>query len=154
MIIEGNVYFKKGEVYFADLPIEEGSSAQGGYRPIVILSCDKNNDHSTLVHYATLTAQTEKSMYIPAHVLVNPNFLRKPSVVQCEQNDRIEQEKLIDYIDWKKSCIGTLSEEELYNVDLGLMAHYGIGVPTVKFFINKVKSKSYNNTKNNRCLYA
>ena len=143
MIINNYVYFRKGETYMANMPIKEGSSSQGGYRPITILSCDKNNDHSSLVHIATLTGQNGKNLYNPANVLVNPDFLPKASVVQCNQTEKIDQDELIDYIDWTKGCIGKMSEEDLCKIDLGIMAHFGIGASSVKFYVNKNRQFSY-----------
>jgi hypothetical protein len=53
----------------------------------------------------------------------------------CERVKKIDKDIL-------ESCIiteiGSLNEEEMMNIDLGLMVHYGIGAESVNFFINMI----------------
>lgn len=114
----------RAEVYYANLPEKENSSIQGGYRPIVIWSNDKNNTYSTVYNYYAITSQLKD---LPVHVEIFPPFLPKPSMVLCEQPRTDDENDLLSYIDWEKGCVGMLSEDDMYRIFIGAAIQAGCG---------------------------
>ena len=115
---------KRGEVYIADLPVKENSRIQGGKRPIVILSNDKNNQFCDFVHYVPLTSQM-KRLDLPVHIEITSEFLYKPSMALCEQADREDKIDLLQYIDKRVGRIGKLSEYDMQRISYGVAVQFG-----------------------------
>jgi mRNA interferase MazF len=90
----------RGEIYYADLSPVVGSE-QGGYRPVLILQNNKGNKYSTTVIIAPISSKIFKND-LPTHVLIEPPFLDKKSVILLEQIRTIDKKR----IDEK---LGTLS---------------------------------------------
>ena len=112
------IELKRGEVYMANLPKKENSRIQGGKRPIVIWSNNKNNRYSTVINYYTMTSQ-QKKLELPVHVVVNPRFLPVPSVVLCEQPRTDDEGDIMKYIDWNVGCMGKLSDYDMDRIFVG-----------------------------------
>lgn len=72
------------EIWFADLPIVDGSYVMHGCRPVVILSNNRANRYSPIVTVAPLTSKLKHPDY-PSHVVVQNCGLYKTSMVLCEQ---------------------------------------------------------------------
>ena len=115
---------KRGEVYIANLPVKENSHIQGGKRPIVILSNDKNNKFCDFVHYVPLTSQM-KRLDLPVHIEITSDILFKPSMALCEQADREDKIDLTRYIDARIGCIGKLSEYDMEQISYGIATQFG-----------------------------
>ena len=76
---------KRGDIYMARLSADEdGGSLQEGMRPILIISNDKANEHSSVITIVPLTSKLRKHR-LPTHVLINKCGLVKPSIVLAEQ---------------------------------------------------------------------
>ena len=58
------------EIWYANLPMKQGSSVQGGNRPVVVVSNDICNSVSTVLTVAPMTRQMKK-MTLPTHVLID-----------------------------------------------------------------------------------
>lgn len=115
---------KRGEVYIADLPVKEGSRIQGGKRPIVIVSNDKNNQYCDFIHYVPLTSRM-KRLDLPVHVEITSEFLIKPSMALCEQAAREDKIDLLQFINKKIGCIGKLSEYDMQRISYGVAVQLG-----------------------------
>jgi len=122
--IKETVLFR-AEVYYANLPEKDNSHIQGGYRPIVIWSNDKNNMNSPTYNYYAITSKDKKNL--PVHIKINPYFLEEESIVICEQPRTDDEKDLLSYIDWDKGCIGVLSENDMYNIFIGAAIQSGCG---------------------------
>ncbi|MBO5377599.1 MAG: type II toxin-antitoxin system PemK/MazF family toxin [Ruminiclostridium sp.] len=59
--------YKFGEIYFANLPVQPDSRVQQGYRPVLVVSNDKNNYYSTVVSVVPLTSSRTKR-HLPTHI--------------------------------------------------------------------------------------
>lgn len=94
----------RGDIYIVDLKVYEGSSIQGGLRPVVVLSNDKNNAHSTVVTIIPLTSKIKRT-FLPTHVTITGCGLRKESQAQAEQIRTINKSDLSD-----KNYIGHISD--------------------------------------------
>ena len=89
--------YKFGEIYFAKLPVQIDSRIQQGYRPVLVVSNDKNNYYSTVLSVVPLTSSKTKHQ-LPTHVELEGFGLIKPSVALCEQIMPIDKHRLGDKI--------------------------------------------------------
>ena len=86
----------RGEIYYADLSPVIGSE-QGGYRPVLILQNNKGNKYSTTVIVAPISSRMTKND-LPTHVIIEPIFLEKKSVILLEQLRTIDKKRLKDKV--------------------------------------------------------
>ena len=105
--------FKRGEVYYVDLPVGIGSE-QSGKRPAVIIQNDTGNEFSPTLIMATITSAYKK--YIPTHLNI---FIDRPSIVLCEQLITVSKQRLMNKI-------GELSEEVMVKLDEKLKISLGL----------------------------
>ena len=90
---------KCGEIWMADL-MEKSGSIQSGYRPVLIISNNKNNYYSTVVNAIPLTTKMNKR-HLPCHVEIwnyKKYGLTAPSTLMVEQVTTIEKENLRYYM--------------------------------------------------------
>ena len=110
---------KKGDLFFADLSPVVGSE-QGGVRPVLVVQNDVGNKYSPTIIVAAVTSQTGKAK-LPTHVQLEATQggLSKNSVVLLEQLRTIDKQRL-------KERIGTLSENQIPDVEIALSVSLGI----------------------------
>ncbi len=95
-----------GEIWMCNLTVKEGS-IQSGYRPVFILSNDKNNTYSTTLNIIPITSKMNKRK-LPVHVELwsyQEYGLNSPSTMLVEQIMTISVEHL-------DKCIGKVSDSE------------------------------------------
>ncbi len=98
-----------GEIWMCNLTNKDGS-IQNGYRPVFILSNDKNNTYSTTLNIIPITSKMNKKR-LPVHVELwsyQCYGLKTPSTMLVEQIMTIS----IDYLD---KCIGKVSDSKTLN---------------------------------------
>lgn len=81
-----NPVAKCGEIWMCSLP-ESGGSIQSGYRPVFIVSNDRNNQHSTTLNVIPLTTKMKRRS-LPCHVEIwdyERYGLTAPSTILVEQ---------------------------------------------------------------------
>ena len=102
---------KCGEIWMCDLRDKEGS-IQSGYRPVFILSNNKNNAYSSTLNIIPITSKINKRK-LPVHVELwnyRECGLKMPSTLLIEQIMTVP----IDYLD---RCIGKIADNDiLYDV--------------------------------------
>lgn len=87
--------FKRGQVWWADIQCSSTSSIQSGTRPVLIVSNDKCNSHSTVLTVVPLTTQDKTEL--PTHLKVkNPKNII--TTILCEQITSIDTYCLKDYM--------------------------------------------------------
>lgn len=84
---------KYGEIYLAKLPVQTESRVQQGYRPVLVVSNDKNNYYSTVISVVPLTSSQTKH-HLPTHVELDGFGLEKPSIALCEQIMPIDKHRI------------------------------------------------------------
>lgn len=89
--------YKFGDIYFAKLPIQINSRVQQGYRPVLVVSNDKNNYYSTILSIVPITSSQTKH-HLPTHVELDGFGLIKPSTALCEQIMPIDKHRMGDKI--------------------------------------------------------
>jgi len=96
---EHDAYPKCGEIWMCNLTSKDGS-VQGGYRPVFILSNDKNNLHSSTLNIIPLTSKMNKRN-LPIHVELWDYWkygLKMPSTMMIEQITTVPALSLDVYI--------------------------------------------------------
>ena len=105
---------KRGDIYYANLPIEEGS-IQAGRRPVVITQSNWLNRNSTSVIIVALTSKIKNPGWDCHYILPKTKGLPKISMVLGEQRKTIEKFQLEDYR-------GSLSRDIMKNVTRAIRA--------------------------------
>jgi len=101
---------KRGDVWFAVLPLKPHSHVQGGTRPVLVYQADRINEKSSVVNVLAITSKI-KRLDLPYHVKLpwTPGLVKR-SMVLAEQAFTLDQSKLFNY-----RC--TLSEDVMKQVD-------------------------------------
>lgn len=123
--MENKTTFKRGDMFYADLPQGVGSE-QSGYRPVIILQNDVGNKHSTTVIVAPLTSVSHAKTKLPTHYTMKvENGLEKPSIVLLEQIHTVDKQRLQKYI-------GKASDKALVGIEYALAISLGFIDPISK----------------------
>lgn len=78
--------YNRGDIYYINFGRYTGTHEQGGIRPAVIVSNNKNNRNSPVVTVVPLSARIWKKSNLPTHVLIpGMTGLSKPSMALAEQ---------------------------------------------------------------------
>lgn len=96
---------KFGDLYFASL--QASGSVQGGKRPVLIVSNDTGNYHSSIVEIIPLSRRIHKADYLPTHVKIAAdaeNGLSSDSVALAEQVQTINQSQLTSWLGRLAHC--------------------------------------------------
>lgn len=90
---------RRGDVYMARLDPREGSE-QSGQRPVVVISRDSINEHSSVVVIVPVTDRANKKTIYPSHVILKAGDggLSKESVVLGEQVRAISTTRLLRFM--------------------------------------------------------
>ena len=84
-----------GDIWLCSLP-DNHNSVQGGFRPVFILSNNKNNTYSTTLNIIPITSKMNKRR-LPVHVELwdhKKYGLQKPSTMMIEQISTVSSEML------------------------------------------------------------
>ena len=82
----------RGDIYYVEAFPTSGSEQRPG-RPAVIVSNDKNNEHSAVIEAVYLTSQPKTTL--PTHVTIRS--APRVSTVLCEQVHSIDRNRLTDF---------------------------------------------------------
>ena len=94
---------QRGDIWFADLIGCPGTCVQRGIRPVLVVSNDMGNTHSTIVNVLPMTSHLKKP-HLPCHTLLEPGdvadsrFALRESEVQAEQITTIGRLQLKNYV--------------------------------------------------------
>ena len=135
--------FKRGEVYYTDLPMGNGS-VQGGVRPVVIIQNNIGNKYSPTVIVAGLTSKNKKRM--PTHVELSKNIgLDMDSKVLAEQIFTLNKTDLIG----RPVCI--LPNNSMKQVDVALTISLALDLNESD---EKKMENMFNSIKNNEKMFT
>ncbi len=97
----------RGQIYFYDFGLNEGS-IQNGTRPVLVVQSDDLNENSTTTVVVAITTVIKKA-YLPSHVYLGEEYgLSRPSMVLLEQIRTVNQTELHD-------LLGQITDERLLN---------------------------------------
>lgn len=109
----------RGDIFYAQLTGD--GSIQYGLRPVIIVSNEKNNQHSTTVNIIPLTSKLMKKN-LPVHVHIHPTEetgLSKRSVAMAEQLTIINKSTL-------RGKRGHVSNEVMAKIQNAMQIQLGI----------------------------
>lgn len=106
----------RGDVWFADLK-EEAGSLQTGRRPVIVVSNNLGNKHSSMITVVPCSTKI-KNMKMTTHKVIK-QFEKKETVALCEQIMTVPQE-------WLEKPLFILNEEEMKKVNEGIMIALGL----------------------------
>ena len=84
---------------FVDMGGQYQGSMQGGMRPVVVVSNNRANRHSTVLTVVPLSAKINKKRNLPTHVFVSAyksEGLDQHSIALCEQVTAIDYGRIIE----------------------------------------------------------
>ena len=84
---------RRGDIFWAELEGDAGSSMQAGRRPVLVISNDKANEYSPIITIIPITSKMNKAK-LPTHVLIEACGLTRPSIALAEQITSINKERL------------------------------------------------------------
>ena len=126
--------YKRGNVYWVDFGITDGSE-QGGVRPAVIIQNDIGNKYSPTVIVCPISSEIKKKE-LPTHVYLSEYKmygLTKPSQVITEQIRTIDKTKVGDHI-------GYIDETAMLKVNKALEVSVQIGKGNIVYEPREIKS--------------
>lgn len=106
---------KRGDIYFIRDTRQSIGSEQKADRPAVIISNDRNNNHSSVYEVVYMTTQPKTDL--PTHFITSSAL--RTSTVLCEQISSVYEERIGEWI-------GTLTPEEMKQLDECLTVSVGI----------------------------
>jgi mRNA interferase MazF len=109
----------RGDVFYANLGFD-GTSRQGGIRPIVVVSNQQCNRYSSIVSVVCLsTSKTKRKLPTHINLLAKETGLSKDSICLCEQPMSISKNDLLGFIT-------SLGDKHMRMVDDGLRCQLGL----------------------------
>ena len=114
---------RRGDIWMVDfgIPEDENDHKLHGIRPVVIVSNDSANRHSTVFHAVPLTSKIHKKTYLPTHIFIS-SFkavgLRTNSIAQCEQLCDVKDTDLIEKI-WESKQKPVKTDNKRYADPVG-----------------------------------
>ncbi|WP_150541835.1 type II toxin-antitoxin system PemK/MazF family toxin [Clostridium perfringens] len=108
--------YLRGDIFYADLPDQNGSE-QSGVRPVVIIQNNLGNKYGRTLIVAPITSQDKKDL--PVHSEIYNNSLEKDSTILLEQVTTIDKNKV-------KEFVGHLTRNELKKLNIALAISVGL----------------------------
>lgn len=114
--------FPRGSVYWMNGFTDAVGCEQKGTRPVLIVSNNKNNMHSSIVNVVPITSSGTKTQ-LPTHVII-PSIenTQEENILLCEQVQSVSKKRLL------KFC-GILTPDVMYQVEKALSMQLGITPP-------------------------
>lgn len=112
----------RGDILYVDLGMQYQGNIQGGMRPVVVVSNNRANEHSTVITVVPLSTKIYKKRNLPTHVFISAYKTRgldQHSIALCEQVTALNFDHIIDYI-------GKVDEETLSRITEGVQVQVGV----------------------------
>lgn len=113
---------RRGYILYVDLGIQYQGSMQGGIRPVVVVSNNRANRHSTVITVVPLSSKIYKKQNLPTHVFVSAyrsKGLEQHSIALCEQISALDFSRIIEYV-------GFVDEETLARITEAVKVQVGV----------------------------
>ncbi|EHR0219336.1 type II toxin-antitoxin system PemK/MazF family toxin [Clostridium perfringens] len=114
--IDSQRAYLRGDIFYADLPYQNGSE-QSGIRPVVIIQNNLGNKYGRTLIVAPITSQYKKDL--PVHSEIYNNNLERDSTILLEQVTTIDKNKI-------KEFVGHLTRNELKKLNIALARSVGL----------------------------
>ena len=113
---------RRGDILYADLGGQYQGSMQGGMRPVVVVSDNMANKHSTVITVVPLYTKIFKKKNLPTHVFVSAyraEGLEQHSIALCEQVTALDYGRIIENM-------GKVDEETLARITEAVQVQVGV----------------------------
>lgn len=113
---------RRGDILYADLGVQYQGSMQGGMRPVVVVSNNMANRHSTVITVVPLSTKIFKKRNLPTHVFVSAyrsDGLEQHSIALCEQVTALNYDRIVENI-------GKVDEEILARITEAVQVQVGV----------------------------
>ena len=113
---------RRGDILYADMGVQYQGSIQGGMRPVVVVSNNMANKHSSVITIVPLSSQISKKRNLPTHVFVSAyrsQGLDQHSIALCEQVTAIDYARIIENI-------GKVDPETLARITEAVQVQIGV----------------------------
>lgn len=90
---------RRGDILYVDLGVQYQGSIQGSMCPVVVVSNNKANKHSTVITVVPLSTKINKKKNLPTHVFVSAYKsigLEQHSTALCEQVTALDYSMIIE----------------------------------------------------------
>lgn len=104
---------QRGDIWFADLIGCPGTCVQRGIRPVLVVSNDMGNTHSTIVNVLPMTSHLKKP-HLPCHTLLEPGDVADSRLALWESEVQAEQITTIGRLQLK-NYVGRVEDTEVLN---------------------------------------
>lgn len=111
---------RRGDIYYVESIYSVGSEQRSG-RPAIIVSNEKNNEHSGTVEVVYLTTQPKADL--PTHVLIRSTD--RESTALCEQITSVAVERIGNYK-------GHVTDTEMANLEIAMLVSLDLQMGPVK----------------------
>lgn len=94
--VKGMGEYQIGDVYMANIPEYEDSSIQKGFRPVIVVSGEENEEEN--FHVLPLTTKDKKKMRTHVKVSASDTFMERDSIIMAESEMTLPKMNLIKKI--------------------------------------------------------
>lgn len=105
----------RGDIFYVTKYGDTTGSEQSSGRPAVVVSNDKNNEHSPTVEIVYCTTKPKENL--PTHCTIRSTTVT--STVICEQVTTVDKQRLGDYI-------GSCTEDEISRINTAIRISLGL----------------------------
>lgn len=113
------MFYKKGRVYWVDLPLDQNSHIQGNLRPCVVVNTGWGRTNPAIITVCPLTTKLDGFAFHPKCYVRD-----RPGQILCEQITTVDVSKIGDFI-------GILNPIEMAAFDKTLSLMFGINNETI-----------------------
>lgn len=113
---------RRGDILYADMGVQYQGSMQGGMRPVVVVSNNRANEHSSVITVVPLSSKIYKKQNMPTHVFVSAyrsEGLEQHSLALCEQVTALNSDRII-------GNIGKVDERTLAQITEAVQVQVGV----------------------------
>ena len=108
---------KRGDIWYIESGYNTVGSEQRPGRPAIVVSNDRNNEHSSTLEVVYLTTQPKHDL--PTHVTIRS--INRESIALCEQITSVAVERFGDY------C-GRVTEQEMSRIETAMQISLALDV--------------------------
>ena len=112
--------YNRFEIWLAKLPKQDNSHITAGTRPVILISNDAANLHSSVLTVIPVTSKVQKRQ-MPTHVYLAGCGLSLPSLALAEQVTAIDKTRLIKKIGYVSDRFTRMQLIHALEVQLGIV---------------------------------
>ena len=113
---------RRGDILYVDMGGQYQGSMQGGMRPVVVVSNNMANRHSTIITVVPLSTKINKKRNLPTHVFVSAyrsDGLNQHIIALCEQVTALDYGRIIENM-------GKVDENTLARITEAVQVQVGV----------------------------